>query len=542
MVDKLEETAIIEIFQKKSGKTFSVIIDKDKEEELRKFAWCIQNGYASTSIKRKNIFMHKMLLPGKIIDHIDRNKLNNTMKNLRVSTYKLNALNRNPRKDKISQFRGVTKRNGKFSVSVRNYHVGVFENELSAAYAYDQYIINNFSNDEYIMANLNNIKKPENFQEGKKQPPKKDPDLPKGISYVRDTYFQVRVVFKGLKSKSYTFKTKEDATEKHRELLITLEKKWENTMKNLPITKNKEGIAFLPTSKHCYTLDDTKRKHYEILVDDNQWHMLNKMGQWTINSDGYAIISKDHIDSGRQMHRIIMNCIKGDDNTVDHINNNKIDNRKDNLRILHYTDPLQSHNKYKKEGCTSQYKGVSKIKEGKWLADITYNHKRYSMNFTEEEKAARWYDMKAIELYGINGRFNFPLPDLITKTLLESKNTAINVLQEEKITVEMKNNTEKRYSSQYKGVSRRKKRWRAYISHNKKWYTISLPTEEAAARWYDTKVAEFHGATGHFNFPLPDPITQNLLASVKVLTKRNREDSSDNVDCLEPDNKRSKIL
>jgi hypothetical protein len=66
-----------------------------------------QNGYRKVTIGLKKVYMHRLVLEaftsidqgvGMIVDHIDRNKLNNNLDNLRWATYKENAINRDPPK------------------------------------------------------------------------------------------------------------------------------------------------------------------------------------------------------------------------------------------------------------------------------------------------------------------------------------------------------------------------------------------------------------------------------------------------------------
>ncbi len=70
------------------------------------------------------------------------------------------------------------------------------------------------------------------------------------------------------------------------------------------------------------------------LVDINQANKLNALGKWTYHAQGYAYrwdrSTKPH--KCLLMHRIIMDTPKGMD--TDHINRNKLDNRKSNLRIV----------------------------------------------------------------------------------------------------------------------------------------------------------------------------------------------------------------
>jgi hypothetical protein len=107
-------------------------------------------GYLRVKVGSKHYQLHRVIfsmLKGEIpqgmqVDHIDRNKLNNRIENLRLATNQQNNYNRGARKDSLSGFKGVywsnTKNkwysqirvNGKFS------HLGTFEilEEAVAAY------------------------------------------------------------------------------------------------------------------------------------------------------------------------------------------------------------------------------------------------------------------------------------------------------------------------------------------------------------------------------------------------------------------------
>lgn len=69
-------------------------------------------------------------------------------------------------------------------------------------------------------------------------------------------------------------------------------------------------------------------KHEEILVDDEDYVILSQHHWYVTN--GYAITTID--DKKVRMHRLIMDAPKGLE--VDHINGNRIDNRRSNLRLV----------------------------------------------------------------------------------------------------------------------------------------------------------------------------------------------------------------
>lgn len=89
-------------------------------------------------------FMHKGYLP-KYVDHVDRDKLNNRIENLRGCDATENVINRGPDKDTTSRFKGVSweTRKGKWRATIvlhgKQTFLGLFEEneETLAALAYD---------------------------------------------------------------------------------------------------------------------------------------------------------------------------------------------------------------------------------------------------------------------------------------------------------------------------------------------------------------------------------------------------------------------
>jgi len=413
---------------KKNGQISYIIIDKDKEEMLNKYCWYIDDdGYAHTSYtqnkKRYHLKMHKLLLKGKIIDHIDCNRLNNTMKNLRVSTIKLNALNRSRNNNVKTKYRGVAfcKNVKKFRVNIRRKCVGYWDDEISAAYGYNEYILNNFQDDEFLMKNLNEVEKPKDYKAPKKPKTKYQPDLPKGVVFVKKTKsYRLKITFKNEKSPQIYIKDKKEALQKYEEILEKLKQTWNAKMNELTITRNIDGIAVIRTTKWSKNMSDEEKVHQEILVDDDEWHKLMKIGFWNID-EGYAK------NRSTRMHRLIMNCDDNDtDYHIDHIDYNKKDNRKTNLRKLHKDDPLHGHNrKLKQSHNSSKYRGVSFRKDAqRWWMNICHQGVRICKLFDSEEEAARYYDQQATNLYGVNANLNFPNESKVLKKRVREECTS----------------------------------------------------------------------------------------------------------------------
>jgi hypothetical protein len=77
-----------------------------------------------------------------------------------------------------------------------------------------------------------------------------------------------------------------------------------------------------------------------ILYDEDDIDWV-KNYTWSVGNHGYAVtsIKIDGQSTGFLMHRVIMDCPEG--MVVDHINKNKLDNRKANLRICTQSDNMK---------------------------------------------------------------------------------------------------------------------------------------------------------------------------------------------------------
>jgi hypothetical protein len=82
-------------------------------------------GYWSTTLYKKYFSVHRLIFlfhhgyVPKTLDHIDRNKSNNKIENLRECTYQQNSFNRLPSKKNTSGYRNVTKNsNNKWQVGL----------------------------------------------------------------------------------------------------------------------------------------------------------------------------------------------------------------------------------------------------------------------------------------------------------------------------------------------------------------------------------------------------------------------------------------
>ena len=158
----------------------------------------------------------------------------------------------------------------------------------------------------------------------------------------------------------------------------------------------------------------TSNTNETILVDDKDFERLSKY-TWSVNTKGRVRrMEHKHIDIFSSFRKTINIPISNDvmqnfNVMYDHINRNKLDNRKENLRPS--TETLNQFNKEKtKTKTSSKYKGVcfhTKMKQ--WTSNISFKNKRIWLgSFNAEEEAARAYDRKAKELAGEFAILNFP--------------------------------------------------------------------------------------------------------------------------------------
>jgi len=126
------------------------IVDAANYDWLNQYKWtAMKTGtmwYARRHSKGASFLMHREIMwppPGMVVDHINRNGLNNLERNLRVCTPLENQRNQRPIGGS-SQYKGVSydKEHKKWEAGItvkgRRIHIGLFATEIQAAHAYDQ--------------------------------------------------------------------------------------------------------------------------------------------------------------------------------------------------------------------------------------------------------------------------------------------------------------------------------------------------------------------------------------------------------------------
>jgi hypothetical protein len=228
----------------------------------------------------------------------------------------------------------------------------------------------------------------------------------------------------------------------------------------------------IPTYEGIYQVSNLGRvKSLERYVNDKGGLRFQKerVLKPAINSRGYYIVvlTKNGKMKTFKLHMLlaIVFLNHNPDGTtkivVDHINNNPLDNRLENLQLISHRENISKS----KKG-TSKYTGVyfnNKLK--KWQSQITINYKNIYLGIFENEYEARLAYQKALVMYN-NGDLSFI--------------------------------KYKKYSSQYKGVywNKNRNKWQVGITIDGKQKHIGYFTDEHDAHLaYQKALEEIKKAT-----------------------------------------------
>lgn len=144
---------------KRDGVPFDVVVSDEDDAYFMRYNWRVDvSGYVvRTRMKeegerfpllKKTIFLHREIKPcpdGKVIDHINRNRLDNRRENLRACTTSENLQNKESYT--VSGFKGVYRPPGnsrwsaKVTIDRKQYHLGQYDTKEQAAKAYNEFII-----------------------------------------------------------------------------------------------------------------------------------------------------------------------------------------------------------------------------------------------------------------------------------------------------------------------------------------------------------------------------------------------------------------
>lgn len=123
------------------------------------------------------------------------------------------------------------------------------------------------------------------------------------------------------------------------------------------------------------------------LVDDADFARVSQFS-WCLGTKGY-VIRTDRSGPSKvtvRLHRELLGLLPGERGQADHVNRNKLDNRRRNLRVL---TPAQNNENVPSRGGTSSFRGVS-LAAGKWRAYARKDGRLHHLGvFVHELDAAR---------------------------------------------------------------------------------------------------------------------------------------------------------
>jgi hypothetical protein len=134
-----------------TSKNFKILVDDDNFEFLSQFRWSISNkGYAVSSGNKKKGYnkalkIHRLIMgltdPKIQVDHINRDKLDNRICNLRECNNYQNSVNRGVNKNHPVGYKGVRILGNRYQTRIKSYgttlYLGCYDDAKIAGRIYD---------------------------------------------------------------------------------------------------------------------------------------------------------------------------------------------------------------------------------------------------------------------------------------------------------------------------------------------------------------------------------------------------------------------
>lgn len=124
------------------------------------------------------------------------------------------------------------------------------------------------------------------------------------------------------------------------------------------------------------------------LVDSEDFARYGHL-RWSLGNQGYVVHNKNTSRKGvalnkqLSLHRLILGLEVGDGRESDHINGDRLDNRRSNLRIVTHAENLQNRASWG----SSKYPNVHRVR-GKWHVQVKLHGKPYSFGSYDDEDEA----------------------------------------------------------------------------------------------------------------------------------------------------------
>lgn len=155
-----------------------------------------------------------------------------------------------------------------------------------------------------------------------------------------------------------------------------------------------------------------KGEPFTILIDSGDWPLLEPY-YWSIDTvkkdQHYPVTHTGQWKEKGQKKMYLHRLFFSDADMVDHVDRDRLNYRRENLRPVTHQQNNQNVSKTKRT-TTSRFLGINWEKSRKrWLAGYKINGKRYTIGrFDCEESAARSRDAKVLEMHGEFASLNFP--------------------------------------------------------------------------------------------------------------------------------------
>ena len=119
------------------------IIDIDDFKLYSDYKFYTKTCYVAIVPETRMLFLHRLIVDFEIVDHINRNKLDNRRANLRSATQGQNTVNSGPQKRNKSGYKGVFQgKNKSYHVHLtsnsKSVYIGTYKTAAEAALAYDE--------------------------------------------------------------------------------------------------------------------------------------------------------------------------------------------------------------------------------------------------------------------------------------------------------------------------------------------------------------------------------------------------------------------
>jgi len=169
-------------------------------------------------------------------------------------------------------------------------------------------------------------------------------------------------------------------------------------------SKHGEKCGFCPVDFGFVVMKGTAVGHLsdgtEFLVDAEDIEIANR-NPWYVNANGYLFHRRKPSGEPIYLHREVLGLSSTDKRVVDHINHNKLDNRKSNLRAV--TQAENCMNNIKRCTNTSGHIGVKIRRKGlKYESKIEKSGIIYTLLSTDDIiEAAQAYNIAADFLFGV---------------------------------------------------------------------------------------------------------------------------------------------